>query len=57
MKTIYNSSIPVDGKKPMMINDFDMMFKAGNIYFSETSHKYPVDKAVLGALESAPSGR
>jgi len=57
VKPLYQMSQAVDGKRPKMLNDFDMAYKAGDIYISETSHKYEAKDMFYGLLESAPSGR
>ncbi len=45
-----------EGEKLYMINDLDIDSN-GNIYFSQTSRKYPVDKMFYDIMEYRPNGR
>lgn len=57
IKTVFDSSWLVDGKKPKIINDFDMIARSGDFYFSETSNKFAMKDSIFEVLEGAPNGR
>lgn len=56
VNTIFHHSQMVDGKRPKITNDFDITLK-GDIYFSDSSTKFPLSEGLYTILESAPNGR
>lgn len=57
VKTVYDMSWPVNGKPVKMINDFDMIGRTGDFYFSETSTTFGMKEGLYMFMESAPNGR
>ena len=52
---IVNSSIPIEGVRPLLVDDLDVD-KEGNIYWSDASSVSPLSNSVIDLL-AGPSGR
>ncbi|GAB6026396.1 hypothetical protein CHUAL_012599 [Chamberlinius hualienensis] len=53
---LFDSSVPVDGKRALIPNDFDVSSN-GDVYFTDSSTKWVLKDALYEFLETAPNGR
>jgi len=57
VKCLYKSSDKVGGKASAVVNDLDIDETTGDIYFSDSSTKWPLRHGVYGLLENGGHGR